>query len=342
MATIKDVARLAGVGVGTASRVVSGKGAVSPATVERVKKAIDQLDFRPSHAARSLLSGSTKMIGVYIPILKGTFFTPILAAIDMVLQEVGLNMVVAFGSGKGDAHRQAIVGIEFLMERGCDGLIVLSNALSDKDVLGLSKRQVHMVMMNHHLASIPEQCFTIDHRQGGILAARALLEHEHRKIAIIAGPSTAQDNVERINGFLGELETYGVETAKIWIVESDFSPEGGWNGARALLDSGYKFSALFCSNDEMAIGALSCFQEAGIAVPSDVSVIGYDDTPSAEFSAPRLTTVHIPWRDLILSGVNSLLNQCYGMGLPVERAFPISMKYRASLAKAPARWREAA
>ena len=103
MATIKDVARLAGVGLGTASRVVSGKGSVSPATLERVKKAIEQLDFRPSHAARSLLSGSSRMIGVYIPILKGTFYTPILQLIDTELRAAGLHMVVAFGTGTGVA-----------------------------------------------------------------------------------------------------------------------------------------------------------------------------------------------------------------------------------------------
>ena len=92
MATIKDVARLAGVGQGTASRVVSGKGAVSPATLERVKKAIEELGYRPSHAARVLLSGSSRMIGVYIPILKGTFYTPILQLIDTELRAAGLHM----------------------------------------------------------------------------------------------------------------------------------------------------------------------------------------------------------------------------------------------------------
>ena len=112
----KDVARLAGVGLGTASRVVSGKGSVSPATLAKVRKAIEELDFRPSHAARSLLSGTTKMIGVYIPVLKGTFYTPILQAIDMELRAAGLHMVVAFGvGGQGDARRQAIEGIAIIM-----------------------------------------------------------------------------------------------------------------------------------------------------------------------------------------------------------------------------------
>lgn len=335
MATIKDVARVAGVGLGTASRVVSGKGSVSPATLERVKQAIEQLGFRPSHAARSLLSGSSRMIGVYIPVLKGTFYTPILQLIDTELRTAGLHMVVAFGTGSGDARRQAIEGIEFLMERGCDGVIAMSNHLTDDDIAALGPDEAHMVLLNHASARIPEQCFSADHRAGGILAARALLDRGHRAFAVIAGPASSPDNVERIGGFLGELQRAGIDTGGLWIAESDFSPEGGFAAAAELVGTKCTFSALFCANDEMAVGALSYLHEAGISVPGQVSVLGYDDTPSAEFSAPRLTTVHIPWRDVTLSALNTLLNRCYGGARPAAREFAISLTQRASLADAP-------
>ncbi|MFL6672293.1 MAG: LacI family DNA-binding transcriptional regulator [Massilia sp.] len=341
MATIKDVARLAGVGLGTASRVVSGKGSVSPATLERVKKAIDQLGFRPSHAARALLSGSSRMIGVYIPALTGTFYTPILGIIDTELRAAGLHMVVAFGVGLGDARRQAIEGIEFLMERGCDGLIVMTSALLEEDLAALGAKLGQLVALNHSFDSIPEQCFTVDHRLGGQLAARTLLEHKHREIAVIAGPAGLADNVERIDGFMAELAQAGIDTSKMWIAESDFSPAGGWAAARELAQSGHACTALFCANDEMAVGALSYFQEAGIRVPHELSVIGYDDTPSAAFSAPRLTSVHMPWREMTQNGVNALLNRCYDLKRPVERAFPVSVTLRASVAKAGARRRRA-
>ncbi len=333
VATIKDVARLAGVGLGTASRVVSGKGSVSLKTQERVRKAIAELDFRPSHAARSLLSGNSQMIGVYIPVLKGTFYMPILQSIDTELRLAGLHMVVAFGVGIGDERRQGVEGIEFLMERGCDGLIVMSNVLTDEDFSILGQKRDRLVVLNHESATIAAQCFTADHVQGGVMAARALLEHKHKKIAVIAGPSTAPDNVERINGFLAELASAGIDTASMWVAESDFSPEGGWNCAKELLDSGRPFTALFCANDEMALGALSYFQQAGISVPHDVSVIGYDDTMSAAYAAPPLTSVHIPWRDVTLSALNELLNRCYGLKRPVVRNYPIKVTMRASLAK---------
>jgi len=334
VATIKDVARLAGVGLGTASRVVSGKGSVSPATLERVRKAIDELAFRPSHAARALLSGTSRMVGVYIPVLSGTFYTPILQIIDTELRAAGLHMVVAFGVGLGDARRQAMEGIEFLIERGCDGLIMMTSALLDEDIAALGIKQRQLVALNHDFAAIPEQCFTVDHALGGRLAARTLLDHGHRDIAVIAGPNALGDNVARIGGFMQELQAAGIDSKKVWSVESDFSPHGGWLAARALIESGTPCSALFCANDEMAVGALSYFQEAGISVPRDLSVIGYDDTPSAEYSAPRLTSVHMPWREMTKNGINALLNRCYGLTRPVTRSFPVGVTMRASLARA--------
>jgi LacI family transcriptional regulator len=281
------------------------------------------------------------MIGVYIPVLSGTFYTPILQMIDTELRAAGLHMVVAFGVGLGDERRQAIEGIEFLMERGCDGLIVMTSALLEEDLGALGAKLSELVMLNHSLPSIAAQCFTVDHRLGGQMAARALLAHKHSDIAVVAGPARLADNVVRVTGFLDELAAHGIDTASMWVVESDFSPAGGWAAAKELTESGRRCSALFCANDEMAVGALAYFQEAGIRVPHDLSVLGYDDTPSAEFCAPRLSSVHMPWREMTFNGLNALLNRCYGLERPVERDFPVTVTLRASLAKAGARRKKA-
>jgi LacI family transcriptional regulator len=335
MATIKDVASLAGVGVGTASRVVSGKGSVAPATAERVRQAIEALNFRPSHVARSLLSGVSQMIGVYIPLLEGTFYTPILSAIDAQLRDSGLHMVVAFGCGDGDARRQAIEGIRFLIERDCDGLLIMTDALRDEDIAALGETRSKLAILNFDFAGLEAQCFTPDHRRGGALAAQALLKFGHRKYAVIAGPSTSPDNVARVDAFMQELALQGVDPQHIATRESDFSPEGGWDCVRSLVASGHEFTALFCANDETAVGALAYLQSVGIAVPGAVSVLGYDDTHSAKYSAPQLTSVHIPWPEITRSAVRWLLNQCYGSRHAVQRDFPISVTWRASVAKAP-------
>ena len=333
MSTIKDVARLAGVGLGTASRVVRGQGSVSQAKLERVKQAIDALGYRPSHAARSLLYGTSRMIGVYIPLLSGTFYTALLQVIDTELRGAGLHMMVAFGVSRDDARRQAVEGVGFLIERGCDGVIVLTSPLEEEDLAALGPKRERVVALNHSFDGMAAQSFTVDHRLGGQLAARALLEHGHREIAVIGGPATGADNIDRIDGFMQELAAAGIDTAALWRAERDFSSAGGRDAARELAESGRRFTALFCANDEMALGALSWFHEAGIRVPQDVSVIGYDDIPSAAYSAPRLTSVHIPWREMTKNGVAGLLNLCYGLHKPVTRSFPVSVSLRASLAQ---------
>lgn len=134
---------------------------------------------------------------------------------------------------------------------------------------------------------------------------------------------------------MAELEHAGIDPRSVMTLQSDFSPEGGWASARDLLASGHRFTALFCANDEMAVGALSYFQQAGISVPGAVSVLGYDDTHSAEYSAPRLTSVHIPWGNITRNGLHWLLNQCYGATYKVGRRFPLSVTTRASVAMAP-------
>jgi len=333
VATINDVARLAGVGLGTASRVISGKGSVSAKTAERVRAAIEELKYRPSHAARTLPTGASHMIGVYIPMLKGSFYTPILNIIHTELRANGQNMVVAFGSGNGDARKQATEGLEFLIERGCDGFVLVSDALDEDDVAAIDAQASRLVLLNHSLKAIHHQCFSADHRKGGQLAAQALLEMRHRRIAVIAGFANSRDNVARIDGFMDELAAAGIEAGTVPVIYSDFSPEGGWNSAAALIAAKHKFTALFCANDEMGIGALSYFQQAGIAVPEKISVLGYDDTATAEYSAPRLTSVHIPWYDVALNGVRWLLNQCYDTNKPVRRKFAASVTWRASVAR---------
>lgn len=331
MATIKDVARLAGVGVGTASRVISGNGSVAPATAERVRKVIAQLKFRPSHAARSLGAGTSKLIGVYIPFLRGTFYTPILRVIDTVLRGQGLHMVVAFGEGIEDERVETNDGIRFLLDRDCDGLIVLSNAIQDEDIKALGAAQRQVVVLNRNFDRIKDQCFMADHVQGGVQAARALLQHKHKDIAVVSGPATSPDNVARLAGFMGELAARGLDMGKVLTLPGDFSNQAGWDAAGQLLALKKRPSAVFCANDEMAIGLLSHCQERGVSVPHELSVLGYDDSPSAEFAAPRLTSVHIPSREVALAGLHWLLNRCYDMDLPVSRQFDISVSWRASV-----------
>lgn len=331
MATIKDVARLAGVGVGTASRVISGRGSASAAAVERVQSAVRQLDFRPSGLARALSSRTLGMIGVFVPDFSGPFFGRILQTVDAELREFDRHMVVANGCGHGDRRQQALDGTAFLIQRECDGLMLQSNELLDEDLLALYRLQPRLAVLNRVVPTLSAQCFSADHHVGGRLAAQALLSRGHRQIAVISGPDSAPDNEARLAGFHEELAAHGIARAMVQQVEGDFSSESGWRAATQLLDAGRPFTGLFAANDVMAIAAISRLQHAGIRVPEQVSVVGYDDSEPASYSNPRLTCVRIPIQDVVSNASRHLLNACYGATLPVTHIFEPTFVWRDSV-----------
>lgn len=334
MATIKDVARLAGVGVGTASRVLSGTGSFSADAAARVESAVKALDFRPSVTARALSRRSTGTLGVYVADFQGSFYGPMLAAIDLELRRHDRHMVAVNGHSGKDPREQAVAGAQFLIDRECDGIIIATNALRESDLQDLKERSPRLAVINRDVRGMRAACFTVDHRSAGRLAAQALLDQGHRHIAVIGGPAVAQDNRQRMQGLLEALSEHGVAPESVEVVESDFSPRGGWEAAQALLARGCRFTALFCANDQMAMAAMSALQAAGIAVPRDVSVVGYDDADFAPYTSPPLATVAIPAADMALNACRLLMNQCYGTSLPVVSHFEPRLVLRASLGAA--------
>ena len=345
--TIKDVARLAGVGVGTASRAISGKGSVSADALARVKEAVATLNFRPSNVARALSSRNAGMIGIYVPDFAGDFFGPILHTVDSELRAVNRHMVAANGCSNSsgstgndiESHRQqALDGVRFLIERQCDGLLVMGDALTHADVDALWAQMPRIVLLNQTSPAKPDHCFSSDHELAGRLAARALLERGHRELACIGGLHSASDNEQRMAGFHAELAAHGVKIPKARQAEGDFSFDGGHKAATGLLKklkAGAHFSALFCANDVMAMAAISCFSQAGLRIPEQLSVMGFDDSALARYTHPALTTVRIPIERTTASGCRFLLNQCYGLDLPVEREFPPEVVWRDSLGDGP-------
>ncbi len=333
MATIKDVARLAGVGVGTASRVISGKGSFSKEAAERVATAVQQLGFRPSATARALSLRSTGTIGVFIPDFQGPFYGPLLHAIVTELRQHDRHMVAANGCGHEDARQQALDGARFLIDRECDGIIITSNMLKDVDFLQLKEQFANIAVVNRDVKGMKSQCFTVDHRAAGRVAAQTLLDHGHRRIAVVSGPSAIGDNRQRMQGFFECLADAGINAASVMAEEGAFDAKSGWTAVERLLKRRAGMTALFCANDQMAMGALSCLQHAGVKVPDDVSVLGYDDTDVAAFLSPRLTSVHIPVADMGLNACRMLMNACYGMSLKVSREFEPVASVRDSVRK---------
>jgi len=337
VATLKDVAMLAGVGMSTASRAISGAGPVSAESMKKVQAAIEQLNFRPSSIGRSLSAQSLGIIGIYVPSFFGAYYGTILKQTDIELRAMRRHVVVATGCGDGMPRDEAIEAVKFLIGRDCDGIVVLGHDLHDEDMLALRKMHPKLAFLNRHCAQLEDASFCPDHRQGGKLAARTLLDAGHRQLAVISGPAATSDNKERMEGFFDELAGAGIASASVPLIESDFSREGGFSATQQLIDARragrYAFTALFCANDEMAVGAMSCLHRAGIGVPNEVSIVGYDDDYSAEYASPGLTSVHIPMQQLTQNAVRWLLNQCYGTQHAITRDFPVTVSKRGSVSE---------
>nr|WP_267877745.1 LacI family DNA-binding transcriptional regulator [Duganella guangzhouensis] len=333
---MKDVAILAGVGMSTASRAISGAGPVSAESLKKVQAAIEQLNFRPSSLGRALSAQSLGMIGIFVPSFFGAYYGTILKQTDIELRAMRRHVVVATGCGDGTPREEAIEAVKFLIGRDCDGIVVLGHDLLDEDMQMLHKMHPKLAFLNRRSATLEASSFYPDHYHGGELAAQTLLEAGHRKLAVISGPAGTSDNEARLNGFFDALARHGVARDEVRLVASDFSREGGFAAAQQLLDDGVDFTGLFCANDEMAVAAMACLHRAGLRVPEQVSIVGYDDDYSAEYSSPGLTSVHIPMQQLTQNAVRWLLNLCYGTQHEISRDFPVTVTRRGSVA-APAR-----
>lgn len=339
MSTIKDVARLAGVGIATASRALSGNGSVSEDTAQRVRVAATTLDYRPSITARALSLQRSGAIGVYVPGFDGHFYSSIVATIDSVLRANGRHMIAANGCGTGSTRQLDLDGIEFLIGRDCDGLVVASNSLRDEDLTQLMDRVPTMVVVNRRLPSHSDNAFCADHYAGGRLAARTLLARGHRCIATVRGPRNTPDNEARLNGFSEELARHGVTVRPEHSADGAFDLASGAAAARQLLATATRgrpeFTAVFVANDLMALSVISRLTQAGLRVPEDVSVLGYDDAEFAPFTSPPLTTIRIPTADVTISASRQVLNLCYGLDWPVARHFPPEVVWRQSVGPGP-------
>ena len=336
MATIKDVAKLAGVGVGTASRAISGNGSVSPDAMARVQSAVSALNFRPSSAARALSLRQSGMIGVFVPVFEGSFYSPILDCIDKELRLADCHMMAASGYGHGTDAEQALNSLDFLFQKECDGVLALSSHITDAQFVALSARYGRVVVLNRRIAGLGDNSLSADHKFAGRLAARALLSRGHRDIATIQGTRHGPDIALRMAGFKAELKLHGVTLKAKNMVDGSFTFASGYAAAERLLQTTTRdFTAVFCANDMMAIGAILRFTQAGLRVPQDLSVMGYDNSDVAPFTTPPLTTVHLPITDVATNGCRHLLNLCYGTGLPVQRSFAPHVVWRDSVADGP-------
>jgi DNA-binding LacI/PurR family transcriptional regulator len=310
-ATIRDVARRAGVSHQTVSRVINGSPKVADATRERVLAAVEELGYVPSPMARGLISNRTHSLGVVADDISDGFFARMVAGAEAEARRRGYYLMIASVEPDDDERGY----LRLMLERRVEGLILArpSVPVAPSELVAASNAGVPLVAVgSSDLPGFP--VVDVDNRQGGYDATRHLLVRGHRRIATIVGPRDWPSAAARLEGYRKALHEAGlpedpvlVEYAPAWSLES------GRAAATRLLDRGADLTALFAHSDRLALGAIRRFRETGLRVPDDVSVVGYDDLPVADYVEPPLTTVHQPMQEVGALAASLLLDQLTGV-----------------------------
>ena len=285
--TLEMVAKEAGVSMATVSRIINGTAKVSAERKNAVDAAIAKLNFRPNVAARGLALGKSTTIGVITQAIDSPFYGEGLRGIEDYLQQRGYAAL--FMSGNWNEQDEARCMSE-LLSRRVDGIIIFSGRLQDSELAGYAK-QVPIVVSGRSLAAPGIFSLPVDDQRGAMLATRHLIELGHRRIAFIAGILDHPDAAERFKGYRRALTDAGIVHDPKLVAPGDFHEEGGVEATLRLLNSGSKFTALFCVNDQTAYGACLALYRSGLSVPGDVSVVGFDDLHSSSYRVPPLTSV---------------------------------------------------
>lgn len=292
MATIKEVSRLANVSVATVSRVVNGNKWVAGETQERVRAAMTQLGYIPNNAARALATNKTETIGMVVGDLSGPFYGDLMYQVEQEVRALGKHLIVTSGHGNWDDENDAI---EFLLQRQVDALILHVDSISDEELFILSQRAgCPIVLVNRFVPELAKQCIHLDNELGGRLMTEYLLAQGHKHIACITGPLYKSDSRDRLQGYRQALDAAGIPYRAELVVEGDYTEPGGSLAMERLLRRDIPMTALLCSNDLMAYGAIRMAKSQGIAVPKQLSVAGYDNIVMSAYIEPGLTTVHVP------------------------------------------------
>lgn len=310
MASIKDVALRAQVSTTTVSHVVNHTRFVSDKVRAEVEAAIRELGYVPSAVARSLKSNTTKTIGMLIPNCSNPYFAEIVRSVEDHCFGAGYTLILC--NTDDDPHRQGAY-LQVLSEKRIDGMIIISTG-EDADLLRLLQGlPIPTVLLDREMDEVHCDLVETAHLQGGLMATQHLIDLGHRRIACLAGPADLNPSAQRIEGWRTALAQSGLtdETADL-LWHSDFSSQGGFATMQSILASRQPPTAVFVCNDLMCIGALSAAHEAGVRVPQDMSLIGFDDIELARFTSPALTTIAQPKHRIGVAAVDMLLERIQG------------------------------
>lgn len=302
--TIKEVAKKARVSTATVSRVFNNSEAVDEKTRRRVRAVAEKMRYVPSALGRSLSMKRTDAIGMLLPDLYGEFFSEVIRGADQAAQQQHYHLFVSSSHN----HRADIEAALQMMRGRVDGLIVMSPNIDAPTLDTNLPKNLPAVLLNCYVESDNFDSLNIDNFNGARQMVEHLIAHGHRRVAVLKGPEKNSDARARAQGYRQALADAGLAHGADLEEYGDFSEATGYAATQKLIALRQPPTAIFACNDAMAIGALSALREAGIRVPQDMALAGFDDIPVAKFLAPALSSVHVAINDLGRMAVHKLLH----------------------------------
>lgn len=328
-ATLEDVARLAGVSLGSASRALSAPREVRPDTLERVQRAVAQLGYVRNGAAQALASRRTRTIAAIYPTLDNPIFAVSIQSLQQTLWGRGYQLLVA--SHDYEPAREIDL-LRAIVERGVDGIVLVGTDHAD-GVYDLQRQYGLPCVLSFAVGeSRPGQCVGFSYFEAAQRMASLVAEHGHTRIALCPGIADGNERVRaRIQGTRAGLKAHGVLLRDDWIVERPFTFEGGRSAVAQLFEAGEPPTALICGTDIQAVGAIGECRDRGIRVPDDLSVTGSDDIELASLVEPKLTTVHVPTAEVGRLSAERICDLIEGRALVEANALQTTLMVRESL-----------
>lgn len=325
---IKDVARQADVSIATVSRVLNNTCPVNAEKRERVERAIEELGYIPNPAARSLLKRETGGFAILLPFITGEFFSEFLTGLDTTAHDENYFTLVS-ASHREEAHLRT--AIRNLCRR-VDGMLIMAPESSTSALRSVIPAGLPVIYVNTKADDQLDDVVNFDNYDGAYKIVSHLLDLGHRRIAIINGLPKTYDAIERLRGYQAALRNYGVELDDQLEIPGDFTQEAGYDGARVLMRMDNRPTAVFCANDNTAVGALQVFQQAGIRVPEDIALAGFDDIPVANYLTPSITTIRVPMKVMGQWAISRLIERVRSTSTlePVQRMVPVELVVRGS------------
>ena len=331
--TSKDVAREANVSQPTVSRALGGDPRISENTRQRVVEAAKRLGYFPNVAARTLITNRTHTVGVVVGDVSNLFFAEQLNALYRELRENGYRTVL-FQEGADHTETGEDV-LPFLFGNALDGAIFTTGKLTAEAPKLLAAEGLPVVLLNRYIEGMAADCVTSDNVEGGKLAARRLAELGHERIGAILGPENTSTSRDRERGFVAGLREFDLRVPDELRRVGLYSIESGHRLLSELLELKDPPTAVFCGNDVIALGALNAAAAAGVSVPEDLSVFGFDDLLPSSWETVSLSTVHQPISRMAEAAARMLVERIEGTheGPPRDKVFPVSLTERATTAR---------